>query len=332
MMQTSRSITTERTYVSGQESRPQSTVALTVAPRRWAHTTMLIASIACLAIGSWPANAAQSKAARGDRNRDEQAISSRATTPEYSSPNAEYAVTSRLSRTASEEDSVNMDVNVPWGGGLTRRLWENRMAAPDPNEDVEDRAALNDLIRRIRSVRFEDETPEPAFTAPTEPTTPTHAASIAGPARKPQVVPAAPMPTPASLNSPTEPPASLTPETLKKLSTALKDPNEVHDPLEMAELLFLSGRQTEATVFYEKALALTQPNDPATESDRAWILFQLGNCLRQTDMARARDMYMRLVSEYPGSPWTELAKAHGRLITWYQNARPEQLMAPPKSQ
>ena len=112
----------------------------------------------------------------------------------------------------------------------------------------------------------------------------------------------------------------------------MKDPNEVHDPLEMAELLFLSGRQTEATVFYEKALALTQPNDPATESDRAWILFQLGNCLRQTDMARARDMYMRLVSEYPGSPWTELAKAHGRLITWYQNARPEQLMAPPKSQ
>ena len=225
MMQTGRSITTERTYVSGQESRPQSTVALTVAPRRWAHTTMLIASTACMALGSWPANAAQSKAARGDRNRDEQAISSRATTPEYSSPNADYAVTSRLSRTASEEDSVDVDPNVPWGGGLTRRLWENRMAAPDPNEDVEDRAALNDLIRRIRSVRFEDETPEPAFTAPTEPTPPTHMTSIAGPARKPQVVPAAPMPTPASSNSPTEPPASLTPETLEKLSTALKDEN-----------------------------------------------------------------------------------------------------------
>jgi hypothetical protein len=332
MMQTTRSITTESRYPSGQEGRSKDAVAQTVTLRRWTRTSMLIASIACLAIGSCPASGAQGKTARDNRTRDQQEMSSRATTPEYSSPNADYAVTSQLSRTASEADSMDVDVNVPWGGGLTRRLWENRMAAPDPNEDVEDRAALNDLIRRIRSVRFEDETSEPAFTAPTEPTTPTQVASITGPAQKPQVARAAPMPTPTSSSNPTEPPASLTPETLEKLSTALKDPNEVHDPLEMAELLFLSGRQIEATVFYEKALARTQPNDPATESDRAWILFQLGNCLRQTDMARARDMYMKLVSEYPGSPWTELAKAHGRLITWYQNARPEQLMAPPESQ
>lgn len=257
-------------------------------------------------------------------------MSSRATTPEYSSPDADYAITGQLSRTASDADG--MEADAPWGGGLTRRLWENRMAAPDPNEDADDRAALNDLIRKIRSVRFEDETSEPAFTAPTEPTTPAQVAPIAGPVQKPLIAPPAPRPTSSISSSRKEPSASLTAETLEKLSTALKDPNEVHDPLEMAELLFLSGRQVEATVFYEKALALTRPNDPATENDRAWILFQLGNCLRQTDMAGARDMYMKLVSEYPGSPWTELAKAHGRLITWYQNARPEQLMAPPESQ
>jgi uncharacterized protein with HEPN domain len=46
-------------------------------------------------------------------------------------------------------------------------------------------------------------------------------------------------------------------------------------------------------------------------------------------MARAKDMYMKLVSEYPASPWTELAKAHGRLITWYQTAKPQQFMPEP---
>ena len=76
----------------------------------------------------------------------------------------------------------------------------------------------------------------------------------------------------------------------------------------------------------EKALARTLPNDSSMENDRAWILFQLGNCLRQTDMTKARDMYMKLISQYPSSPWTELAKVHGRLISWYQSAKPEQLM------
>lgn len=327
MMQTAKSIA--HSNGSATDSKRDRRVA--------ARTGTLIASIVCLAVGSGPLNTTWGKAdPKGAQNRrseatpsdrGEQDMSSRATTPEYSSPNADYAVTGQLSRTTAEGDGI--DADVPWGGGLTRRLWENRMAAPDPNEDADSRASLNDLIRRLRSVRFEDGASEPAFTAPTEPTTPTQYAPVAGPTRQVQTSQAAPVPTPTG---PTEPAASLAPETQQKLDEVLSDPNKVHDPLEMAELLFLSGRQAEATIFYEKALARTAPNDSTTEDDRAWILFQLGNCLRETDMARARDMYMKLVSEYPGSPWTELAKAHGRLITWYQSARPEQLMSPPESQ
>jgi hypothetical protein len=116
----------------------------------------------------------------------------------------------------------------------------------------------------------------------------------------------------------------MAPSALKQLERLMLDPNQVSDPLEMAELLFLGGRTAEAAVFYEKALASLASSDPMHSEDRAWILFQLGNCLRETDMARARDTYMKLVSQYPSSPWTELAKAHGRLITWYQSAKPEQ--------
>jgi hypothetical protein len=304
---------------------------------RGARTGILIVSILCLALGSpvsptWgqtdpkpPQNRRIAKAP-GNPATDRRTTSEGAVTPEYSSSDADYAVSGLLSRTTTRSDTV--DANLPRSTDLTRRLWATRMAAPDPNEDAETRAALNDLIRRIRAVHFEDTTTAPTFSVSAEPTAPTKLAPVPGPAQTPPTRPAEPAPT---LSTTVEPAAALTPTTLKKLEDVLQDPNQVRDPLEMAELLFLSGHRAEATIFYERALARTVPNDSSMADDRAWILFQLGNCLRETDMARAKDQYMKLVSEYPGSPWTELAKAHGRLITWYQSAKPQQLITPQES-
>jgi tetratricopeptide (TPR) repeat protein len=134
----------------------------------------------------------------------------------------------------------------------------------------------------------------------------------------------------------TETVAHPTPETAPTLSAkaqkALADlqrnPSRVRDPLETAELLFLSGRPTDATPFYEEALRRASPGAAASSSDRAWILFQLGNCLRETDAAKAQDAYAKLIAEYPDSPWTEMARAGSRLLTWYQSTRPDQLIAP----
>lgn len=295
-----------------------------------------IAAILCLALipmspdTTWgqtgPVPSPNRRGARAPANRDTEIRSTPAdaVTPEYSSPEADHAVTGLRSRTTTPTEEIEED--LPWQTDMTRRLWQNRILAPDPSEDAETRAVLNDLIHRIRSVRFDDDAAAgPTFSVPTEP------APIVGPARAPQPDTAQPTPTPVP-TTPAEPAATLTEATLKKLEDALHDPSQVADPLEMAELLFLSGRRAEATVFYERALARTTPNDRSTENDRAWILFQLGNCLRQTDMTRARDMYMKLVAEYPASPWTELAKAHGRLITWYQSAKPQQFMPQQESQ
>jgi TolA-binding protein len=109
-----------------------------------------------------------------------------------------------------------------------------------------------------------------------------------------------------------------------------QNPGQVREPLEMAELLFLSGRPTEAAPFYARALDQLNHTDPSYDADRAWVLFQWGNCLRETDTAKAQETYMKLVSEYPDSPWTELAKAHGRLLTWYEKSRPGQPAASPQ--
>ena len=206
---------------------------------------------------------------------------------------------------------------------LAHKLWSSRITAPDPNDDVTASLALKRLIRQVQSVKFEDKTPAPAFTLPVEPQTAPEPAAVQ-PAKEVETQAIRPA-TGVAESSETQPP--LPNKTQKVLAGLLQDTGRTHNPLEMAELLFLNSRPTEAAPFYQKALEHTVAGDPATSQDRAWILFQLGNCLRETDLAQAQDAYVKLISEYPDSPWTELAKAHGRLVSWYREARPQELLA-----
>ncbi len=239
---------------------------------------------------------------------------------EHSSPNADYAIDSLLSRTAAPSNGDNTDDNV--SDILARRLWKNRKSAPDPDEDADTRRALQNLIGRVQSIRFAGSDTEPTFSAPAPTADTPSAAQSAIVNAGPQI--AAPLPNTAVPAR--ESPPALEPATLERLESLLQDPNQVSDPLDMAELLFLSGHPMKAAIFYEKALSHLKSGDPDQSEDRAWILFQLGNCLRETDMSRAKDVYMKLIAQHPSSPWTELAKAHGRLITWYQGTNPQQWM------
>lgn len=209
---------------------------------------------------------------------------------------------------------------------LTRRLWESRIASPDANEDAEVRDDLDNLIQKIRSVRFESNEVVPTFAPPGDVTARAEYArgSAVAATASDAIGPPARAAAPAAASARPGPPAAL-----QKLPGLIEDPNLVRHPLEVAELLFLSGRLAEAIPFYERALAQTTRADAATSSDRAWILFQLGNCLRETNMTKANEAYLKLIGEFPNSPWTELAKAHGRLIAWRLATQPEQLMANP---
>ena len=63
------------------------------------------------------------------------------------------------------------------------------------------------------------------------------------------------------------------------------------------------------------------------DRNRAWILFQIGNCLKDDDLAKAQEMYRQLITECPGSPWAEPAKAREKLIDWYLKEKPRTLIA-----
>ena len=129
--------------------------------------------------------------------------------------------------------------------------------------------------------------------------------------------------TPATENRTPLPYKPITTRTLQAVSELSQHPEQLSSPFELAEILFRSGNLKEAAVLYQQALDKTNPKDAASASNRAWILFQIGNCLRNDEPQNAMKTYRQLITEYPGSPWTEIAKARDKLIDWYQKDDPK---------
>jgi len=118
----------------------------------------------------------------------------------------------------------------------------------------------------------------------------------------------------------------VTNQTLQTIRNRSQDPNNLHNPFELGETLFLSGHLKEAAKFYQEALKRKSPDDTRSARDRAWILFQIGNCLRNNDQTEAIKKYGQLITEYPDSPWKELAEARRALLSWYIKDEPRKLI------
>jgi tetratricopeptide (TPR) repeat protein len=230
------------------------------------------------------------------------------------------SVFNRIMNTGTEKTT---DAGRSLADEIALRLWRSRMSAPEQADDAQIQAALNGLVHRIRSVKFEaKEQVAATFTVPEPVVIRPDAASDQGTAEQRIVQP--------PVTAPAAPDGTLPAEAVEALKRVLADPNQASEPLELAELLYLTGRLNEAAILYQKALDSTGGNEPASREDRAWILLQLGNCLRETNPARARDMYTKLVAEHADSPWVELAKAHSQLISWYEQVQPRQWLAGPE--
>lgn len=178
---------------------------------------------------------------------------------------------------------------------------------------------LKQIIEQIRSVEFkpQKQVPEPVVVPEKAPVIEPNETVSDIPAQKEE---------PKQKPKPTIPYEPITEETLQMLRALAQSPEKLDNPLELAEVVFFSGNLKEASLFYRKALKRKDPNDIGSSGDRAWILFQIGNCLRNDDLPAAAKAYQQLLTEYPNSPWTELAKARSDLITWYLKNEPDKLM------
>jgi len=203
---------------------------------------------------------------------------------------------------------------------ITRMLWRGRIRAPQIEEDAGTQDELERLIQQVRSVKFASKEQSPAPTVIFRPEATDSPNDVSAPANDTLGRTAEPAPVAAHAD------ANLPPGKAETLKHLLADPNQVYEPLETAELLFLSGRLPEAAVFYQRSLDLTAANESAAREDRAWAFLQLGNCLRETDSTRAKDAYAKLTTDYADSPWADLANAHSQLLTWYESVQPRRLI------
>jgi len=185
--------------------------------------------------------------------------------------------------------------------------------------DTESRNQLKQIIEQIRSVEFvpQKQAPAPVVILEKAPAIEPNETVPGVPVQKEKAKPEA---------KPRLPDEPITGETLQMLRNLAQEPEKLDNPLELGEILFVSGNIKEAATFYSEALKRKDPNDVGASWDRAWILFQIGNCLRNDDLPAAAKMYQQLLTEYPNSPWADMASAQSNLIAWYLKDEPVKLM------
>jgi hypothetical protein len=117
----------------------------------------------------------------------------------------------------------------------------------------------------------------------------------------------------------------VSPATAARLKAVAENGTEVVNPAALGEVLFRSSCPAEAALFYQIAMERTKPGqDEAADQQRAWLLFQIGNCYYQQDPSsgQARQRYEQLLAEYPSSPWAAVGAARRDLIDLHQKDGP----------
>jgi tetratricopeptide (TPR) repeat protein len=213
---------------------------------------------------------------------------------------------------------------------LTRQLWKQRITFVEDANNQQGKNELRRIIEQIRSVEFDPpketlesallneliSAAEPDDKAPDDKSqsdTQTTSGGFSDAEKDMQTTGPLPHPT-------------ITNQTLQMLEDVTQHPEQLNNPFELAEVLFLSGHPKQALACYQEALKRKQTQDARSADDRAWILFQIANCLRDIDRPSAMEAYRRLIVEYPDSPWTELAKAHDKLVDWFDKDKPLSLI------
>lgn len=227
-------------------------------------------------------------------------------------------------------DSVTDDgKKLSTGSAITARIPKNinglqllktDISIAGSEKDTKSKEQLRRLIEQVRSFEL-----KPPKQAPEPVIVPEKAPIIEPNQTVPEVnVPKQEQPQQQTESKPLYEP--ITDQTLQMLRTLAKNPEKLKNPLELAEIVFASGNLKEASICYREALRRKDPNDAGSADDRAWIMFQIGNCLRNVDPPSAAKAYQQLITEYPNSPWTQPAKAQNDLIAWYLKDKPAELM------
>ncbi|MGB8227154.1 MAG: tetratricopeptide repeat protein [Sedimentisphaerales bacterium] len=200
-----------------------------------------------------------------------------------------------------------------------RQLWQAGISVSEDSKSSRSKNELQQIIKQINSVEFKPQNRtleslivvEPAGTAESNEALSNTDVPEGTKSEKPETMPQR---------------GQITKQTLQIFEQLSQQPQQIKNPLELAEILFRSNQLKEAAKCYQEALKLMTANENGRHEDKAWILFQIGNCLQKDDPPTAMQMYKQLIVECPDSPWVDLAEAKSRLIDWYLKEKPNTLI------
>lgn len=202
---------------------------------------------------------------------------------------------------------------------LSRQLWQARISPSKDGKPHQSKTELRQIIRQISSIEFKPQDQSSESLIVVEPTQKAEPNEISSDTEIPQE----PEPNKIERKLPN---GRVSDQTLQVFRSLSQHPDQLHNPFELAEILFNSNCLKEAAQCYQQALNRMTTNETDRFANKAWILFQMGNCLRNTDRPAAMQMYKQLIAEYPNSPWADLAKAESKLIDWYLKDKPNTLI------
>ncbi len=202
---------------------------------------------------------------------------------------------------------------------ISRQLWQARISASKNRKPNQSKNELRQIIRQIDSIEFkpQDQTPEPLIVV--EPIQKAELNEISSDTEISQEQ------EPSKIEREL-PDGQITDQTLQTFKNLSQRPDQLRNPFELAEILFNSHCLTEAAKCYQESLNRMTTNEADQLANKAWVLFQIGNCLRNIDPQIAMQMYGQLIAEYPNSLWTDLARAKTKLIDWYLKDKPNTLI------
>lgn len=204
----------------------------------------------------------------------------------------------------------------------TRSIWRNRVSlSPEDARELQSKQRLQETLRKLKAVRFED-FPEPvAQTVSEEPNVPVTETEPPLPRNTPTIIvrplpPEAPNEVPMSAST-------LTKETAEALRLLAQSPEKLRKPETLGQILHKGKAWPEAALCYQESLKRLNAESVAPSEDKAWLLLQIGNCLQHSDPEEAVRIYKQLISEYPHSLWSELVRVKGQWITWELRDKPK---------
>ncbi len=242
-------------------------------------------------------------------------------------------IVANLAADGSAAKSPDLGSAVGTASAAIRQLWQAGVSLIRDDKSANDRDELQELIQQINSVEFRSHqqvSPPVIVVEPTEKDKPEESLSSQNLLQRTEYEKSAI--TPQELldrgqqDEKPLPKKQITRKTIELFEQVSLQSQQIRSPLELAEVLFRGGQLKEAVKCYRDALEQMSADANSISEDKAWILFQIGNCLQKDDPPAALQMYKQLIMGYPNSLWTDSAKAKVNLIDWYIKDEPNVLL------